>query len=402
MKATSMRKLKILYHHRTASKDGQSVHIEEMLHALRQQGHEVLVIEPGVSSGVRFGEKSGFAAWVQRRMPKAIFEMLELAYNVPLYFRLRRAWRAFRPDVLYERHHLYLLAGAWLRRRVGVPYVLEVNSPLYAERSINGGLALGPIARASERWVWRQADAVLPVTRVLGDILEREGVTGRRITVIPNGIDPQRFEGYLPLDEAKRRLGLANRLVLGFTGFVRDWNALDRVIRYLARPGNENCFLLLVGDGPARAALEGLAASTGVADRVRIVGIVGRDHVRDYVAAFDVALQPAANPYASPLKLFEYLALGRAIVAPAQPNLREVLRDGTDAVLFDPDDAQGLERGLDRLVHDAALRRELGQRAAALIRQRNYTWDGNASRVAALSDDLARQQAGSATTTAAA
>lgn len=394
-----MRKLKILYHHRTASKDGQAVHIEELIHALRQLGHEVLVVEPGVSSAARFGEKPGVVAWIQRRLPKSIYELLELAYNIPIYLRLRRACRTFGPDVLYERHHLYLLAGAWLRRRLRIPYLLEVNSPLYVERSINEGLALGAIARTTEHWVWRQADAVMPVTRVLAGILESANVDSRRVTVIPNGIDPRRFEGYLTLEEAKERLGLGGRLVLGFTGFVRDWNALDRVIRYLARPGNEHCVLLLVGDGPARPALEALAASTGVADRVRIAGVVGRDQVRDYVAAFDVALQPAANPYASPLKLFEYLALGRAIVAPAQPNLREVLRDGIDAVLFEPGDPQGLESALDRLVRDETLRRDLGQRAASLIGQRNYTWEGNAQRVAALASELVKgMEAGTAAT----
>lgn len=383
-----MKPLKILYHHRTASKDGQAVHIEEMIHALQQQGHQIRIVAPGVGQAVQFGQKAGVLKWVQQRLPRFIYELLELAYNVPIYLRLRRAVREFQPDVLYERHHLYLLAGAWLKRRTGIPYVLEVNSPLYEERAKNGGLALKAIARSTERWVWRQADAVLPVTQVLAEILVQAGVQRERITVIPNGIDPERFAGYEPLTAAKARLGLQNFLVLGFTGFVRDWNALDRVIRYLARKGNEHCMLLLVGDGPARPALEALAASLGVAERVRIVGVVGRDDIRHYVAAFDVALQPAANPYASPLKLFEYLALGRAIVAPAQPNLLEVLRDGENAVLFDPFSPDSLEAALDRLVHAPALRTALGQCAATLIESRDYTWAGNARRVAQLARDL--------------
>ncbi len=389
-----MKPLKILYHHRTASKDGQAVHIEEMIHALQQLGHEIRVVAPGVGQSVQFGEKAGLLKWVQQRLPRFIYEALELAYNVPIYFRLRRAMREFRPDVLYERHHLYLLAGAWLKRRTGIAYVLEVNSPLYEERSKNGGIALRSIARSTERWVWRQADAVLPVTQVLAEILVNNGVKRERITVVPNGIHPERFAGYESLAAAKQRLGLQDYLVLGFTGFVRDWNALDRVIAYLARKGNEHCMLLLVGDGPARSALEALAVSMGVADRVRIVGVVGRDEIRNYVAAFDVALQPAANPYASPLKLFEYLALGRAIVAPAQPNLLEVLHDGEDAVLFDPLVANALEAALDRLVHAPQLREALGRQAATLIASRDYTWSGNARRVAQLSLELAARGVG--------
>lgn len=384
--------MKILYHHRTASKDGQRVHIEELIHALREQGHEVRVVEPGAADTAQFGTKPRWVTWVQTRLPRVVYELLEIAYNVPLYFRLRRVWREFGPDVLYERHHLYLFAGAWLARRSGVPYLLEVNSPLYAERLKNGGLSLQAVARTSEQWVWRQADALLPVTQVLADIVAAAGVERRRLHVIPNGIDPARFVPYAPLAAAKARLGLAQATVLGFTGFVRDWNALDRVIRYIARPSNTHCVLLLVGDGPARPALEALADELGVRARVHITGVVERDHIRDHVAAFDVALQPAANPYASPLKLFEYLVLGRAVVAPAQPNLLEVLHDGEDAVLFDPHAADGLERALDRLVHDPALRQRLGERAAQLITARDYTWSGNARRVVAVATALSARR----------
>ena len=106
---------------------------------------------------------------------------------------------------------------------------------------------------------------------------------------------------------------------------MRDWNGLEPVIDQLARTDGQRWFLLVVGDGPARAALEERARDLGVATRVRFTGVVRREEIPALVSAFDIALQPAANPYASPLKLFEYLALGRAIVAPDQPNIREVL-----------------------------------------------------------------------------
>jgi len=132
---------------------------------------------------------------------------------------------------------------------------------------------------------------------------------------------------------------LSGFTVLGFTGYVREWNGLDAVIELMARPEGRQLFLLVVGDGPARAQLESQALRQGVSDRLRFAGIVSRGRIASMISAFDIALQPAANPYASPLKLFEYMALKRAIVAPDQPNIREVLQDGRDAVLFDPGDA---------------------------------------------------------------
>jgi glycosyltransferase involved in cell wall biosynthesis len=122
----------------------------------------------------------------------------------------------------------------------------------------------------------------------------------------------------------------------------------------------------------------------GLADRVRFTGVVGRADIPRLVAAFDVALQPAATPYASPLKLFEYMALGCAIVAPAQPNILEVLDDGTNALLFPPADPKGLSKALDRLLGEPALRSRLGNNARETLARRSYTWAGNATRVIAL------------------
>jgi glycosyltransferase involved in cell wall biosynthesis len=112
--------------------------------------------------------------------------------------------------------------------------------------------------------------------------------------------------------------------------------------------------------------------------------VVARERVPALVAAFDIALQPAVVPYASPLKLLEYLALGKAIVAPREPNLMELLTDADNAVLFDAGAAGALEQALSRLCADAPLRQHLSRGAKATIDRLNLTWDGNARRVVAL------------------
>jgi glycosyltransferase involved in cell wall biosynthesis len=164
---------------------------------------------------------------------------------------------------------------------------------------------------------------------------------------------------------------------------------MDRVIRWMATDAAPaNARLLLVGDGPARADLEALAGELRLGERVRFTGVVSRDAVPAYVAAFDIALQPAVVAYASPLKLFEYLALGKAIVAPNQPNIEEVLDDDLNALLFDPAQAGALEALLARLASDEALRRRLGEGARATIGRLHLTWHGNAQRVVALGQAL--------------
>ena len=140
--------------------------------------------------------------------------------------------------------------------------------------------------------------------------------------------------------------------------------------------------LTIVGDGPARPGLEALAAELGIADRIRFTGVVEHALVPGEVAGFDIALLPKVVPYASPLKIFDYMAAGRPIVAPDQPNIREILTDGETALLFDPADDGAMWTCVRRLIDDAALRARLGQAARAELERRDYTWAGNARRVA--------------------
>lgn len=378
--------MKILYHHRTASKDGQAVHIEELIGALHEIGHEVRVVAPEIGHGDGMGEDASLVHKLKAALPKAVYELLELAYSLVAYQRLLRAAREFKPDIIYERYNLYLLAGIMLKRKLGLPLLLEVNAPLAEERARHsGGLGLPWLARWAERRAWNSADFVLPVTRVLAGHVAAAGVPAERIAVIPNGINRAHFDAAPSPDAARQKLGLAGKLVLGFTGFVRNWHGVDRVIRWMATAdAPANAVLMVVGDGPVRAELEQLAADLSLHGRVRFTGVINRDRVPEHVAAFDIALQPAVVPYASPLKLFEYLALGKAVIAPRQPNIEEILADGDNALLFDAAEQGAFERSLTQLCADATLRARLAASAVATIDRLDLTWLGNAQKVTRL------------------
>ena len=386
--------MKILYHHRTASKDGQAVHIEEMIDAMRALGHDVRVVAPTLGApAAQQGAMGAEVGWVHRlkaALPKAVYELLELAYSLVAYHQLVQAAKDFQPDFIYERYNLFLLSGTLLKRKLGLPLLLEVNAPLVEERlKHSGGLSLVKLARWAEGTAWRSADFVLPVTQVLADHVTAYGVPAKRIAVIPNGINQAHFVSAPTPDVAKQRLGLQGQLVLGFTGFVRDWHGVDRVVRWMATPAApSNCHLLVVGDGPVRADLQALAAQLGVASRVTFTGVIDRHRVPEHVAAFDVALQPAVTAYASPLKLMEYLVLAKAVVAPAEPNLLEVLTDGDNALLFDNKAHGSFEAALTRLCADPGLRVHLAQGAMNTITRLDLTWLGNARRVVTLAQSV--------------
>jgi glycosyltransferase involved in cell wall biosynthesis len=388
--------MRILFHHRIASRDGQAVHIEELIAALRRQGHETILVGPPSFMSTGFGGSNPLVDRIKRSFPGALYELSEIGYNAKAFLRLRAAVRAHRPDIIYERFSLFLLAGLWMHRLSGIPMLLEVNSPLYEERTKNDGLRLRRLGRWAQRLLWNHVDHILPVTHVMAGIVTDYGVRPSSITVIPNGIDPERFPANTDVGSAKAALGLPPRLILGFTGFIRGWNAVHRLIDFVAlHYARFDLHVLVVGDGPACNSLQEYAGERGVADRLTIAGVVQRDHVARYVAAFDIAVLPGLTSYSSPLKLFEYLQLGRAIVAPDTENICEILTHGRDALLFDPAEEGGLEKALLRLCADATLRAELGCSARQTISSKSLTWSSNAKRVVAVAEAVIERGRGS-------
>ena len=113
------RPLRILYNHRTQSRDGQFVHIEELITALRALGHEVVLIEPRHVRDTRLGDESRAGANAKRYIPAPLYEMLELFYSVPEFARLLLACMKARPDLLYQRANLYMVSGMLCARVLG-------------------------------------------------------------------------------------------------------------------------------------------------------------------------------------------------------------------------------------------------------------------------------------------
>jgi len=127
--------MNILYHHRTKSRDGQAVHIRELLAALRARGHRVEEWALSKGDSGAMGSEGGSAGRALSRAPRWVYELGEHAYGAMVAGRLTAAGRACLAEVVYERHALGNTAGLRAARRLGVPLLLEVNSPLARERA---------------------------------------------------------------------------------------------------------------------------------------------------------------------------------------------------------------------------------------------------------------------------
>jgi glycosyltransferase involved in cell wall biosynthesis len=375
--------MKIIYHHRTQAEDAQGVHIRELVKAFRDLGHKVDILSlVDKKSNTEKRKEKKVWRFLREMAPAWFYEIMSVAYNAYGFVYLRRMVKANCPDLIYERYSLNTFCGILVSKLCGVPLVLEVNAPLYQEMKKLQGLRFAAIARYLERWICSNSTMTIVVTKALKNILLEEGVPEERMVVMHNGIDPERFNPSIKGERVVQQYQLQGKTVIGFVGWFRKWHGVEMLLKVIhdLKDSMDNVRLLLVGTGPAHAELHEFAEKRGLLDRVFFTGPVQQDEVVQYIAAMDIAVQISATEYACPMKLIEYMGMAKCIVAPDQPNIREVLEDGVDAKLFKPHDHNGLKMALVDVIHDKEMRKVLGEKAHAKVCVQGYLWHRNAQR----------------------
>jgi glycosyltransferase involved in cell wall biosynthesis len=294
--------------------------------------------------------------------------------------------------LVYQRYSLNNYEGLRLARRLGVPFVLEYNgSEIWMSRHWRRPLKYEALAERIELLNVNGADLVVVVSRAMRDELTARGVPGDRILVNPNAVDPERYTPDIDGSAVRRRFDLEGKTVLGFISTFQPWHGAEALARAFAilmrdRPEyRERIRLLMVGAGPAEAAAKQIISEAGLDPFVQFAGLVAQADGPQYLAACDILVSPhVPNPdgtpfFGSPTKLFEYMAMGRGIVASDLDQIGEVLRHGDTAWLVPPDDPDALARGLTQLIDDPALGAALGD-AARREALAHHTWRAHVRR----------------------
>ena len=196
--------------------------------------------------------------------------------------------------------------------------------------------------------------------------------------MIPNGVETEVF---MPQQLQNRQPEFKDKLVIGFVGFCREWHQLDQVLARLAAMPHDNLHFLVVGDGPVIADLKQQAIELNFQNKFTSTGLVSRNEMPFWLDQIDIALQPAVTPWASPLKMLEYLAKGLAIVAPDSANIKELLADKDNALLFAEDNSADMVDCIETLIRNDELRSKLKARAIETIAVKGLTWSNNADNI---------------------
>jgi glycosyltransferase involved in cell wall biosynthesis len=348
---------------------GGSVHVQAVAEGLAQLGHEVHVAaRPG-------GEwPNGRVTWHDVAAP---FGRPALRFTRrPAVARLART---IGPDVVMERYYNFGGEGIEAARALGVPAVLEVNAPIVdypgsPKARLDRALVIKPMQRWRDR-IARLADLfVTPSAAILPGWIDPS-----RVLQVEWGADTDTFVPGAPGPAPVERDG--TRVTCVFAGAFRTWHGAESLARALGRlhaAADPRFGGLFVGDGPERAAVERQAAGvpgvvfTGALPHAALPATLARADIG--VAPFDPERHAALSLgfYWSPLKIFEYMAAGLPVVAPALPRLQQLVTHGREGWLYDPSDPVGLDRALVALA-DPALRRSLGSAARGRA-VRDFSW----------------------------
>ncbi len=351
---------------------GSLAHTDGILRALVARGYEVSLW----SSMELLGTPSAIS---RRELPNVRrgnvpTEMLELVSGL-LQGLDPRARRPRNVRFIYHRYSMNNLAGLLLAGRWRVPLVLEVNASEVLWRRRDAYLRYDRLATACEQLLLRKADLVVTVSENAARELDSLCADRRRVRVIPNGVDVERFAGAAPIELPFER----GSFVVCFVGLFYPWHGVRHLAAAFAILHDQcpRARLTLVGEGVDAAAVRSMLVERGLTEVALMPGLVSRDEAARYMAAADVLVSPHADVpgfIGSPIKVFEYMAAGRAIVASALGQLADVLRDGHNALLVPPGDESRLAAALLRLSADEDLRVRLGRTAQADARQL-HSWD---------------------------
>jgi len=373
---------------------GASIHVREVVAALRSQGHELRVYSPDIDPAAnpepdvfRRVVLSGIAAELAPALRTDVQAVDHLAneYTRLLYVEfLQRVLlpelESWQPDFIYERYALFGYAGVELARRLRVPLVMEVNAPLREEQERYRILALRETGEKLERRILTSAGALFVVSEPLAAFARGIGVDAGRIEVLPNAVDTDRFSPEVAA-APDARFGVEDERLIGFVGTLKPWHDVDTLVQAVGmlHARDARYRLLMVGDGPRYDDLVALQAPY-----LRLYGAVDHARVPALLAAMDLIAVPYGgedDPYFSPLKLFEAMAMAKPVVGARVGQVPLIIEDGVDGLLYEPGDAAGLASRIEA----AFARGDRGAALGAAAREKvlaKYTWRANAGRIA--------------------
>lgn len=357
---------------------GHTVRANALLFELEQLGHEVVRVQAANANAAAQGAVKGYRELIKRFIPKEIAMPLRdrgrVAFGKQYAERLGKIIQEVQPDVILETHIAFSLGGTIASQLTGIPLILDDVSPSWEEQQ-QYGVGNNALALSVHRQAMVQAKKIIAVSATIRQSLIDDKVPAEKIITVNNGINERLFHEAVDGKAVRQQHQIPpDALVLVFVGSFQPYHRVDLLLEAFKRlSSNKALYLILVGGEKEKL------AELQLSPNVIHTGWLPFHQIPEYVAASNIAVMPASNHFGNPMKIYEYMALGKAIVAPHQPTLEEIAKHDNGIYLFKPFDVDALTAALQQLLDDDALRSRLGQQAQILSRE--HTWHLRAKQI---------------------
>lgn len=367
---------------------GYGSHMRGMVNGFREEGHtvEILVLGNKPQSTDSFTQTNSFKSILKKVLLKILWrtlkEIQQIRFDKHAARELRTVIQKFNPDVVYERSAWMSNGSIQMLKHFNLKHVVEINAPFEEEvkEFERASSFISFIGKKKLKNLLQSADLVAPITSSLQNhIVKKYGVNLEKCLIVPNAIDKSEIQiTESRVEDIRKTFNLTDKIVVGFVGSIFPYHGVDRLIEAVSKLNNSDVELLIVGDGYLIPELKEQASLLGLNSRVHFTGSVPKEDVYNHIAAMDIVTLPNTEWYCSPVKLFEYGALGKVVLAVNEAGVSDVMTD-TDGMLFKNNESH-FQEALNFTVSNLSQLKEKANTFQQKIFS-NHTWSANARQI---------------------
>lgn len=322
-------------------------------------------------------------------------DYMSISANNVFYKKIVQEMEGKNCAFVYQRASLNAYAGLRYALENRLPFVLEYNSSEVwtSKHWSNSEIRFIQFSEKVEKLLLEKADLITCVSNPLKEQLIEQNIDEKKVIVTPNGVEPNIYNPSISGTKIRQRYAIFDdMIVIGFIGTFGKWHGTEVLLEAFQKlrvcEGQSfNCRLLLIGDGIKMPYIKQKIHEYHLEEFAILTGSIPQKDGPDYLAACDILVSPTIrNPdgspfFGSPTKIFEYMAMGKAIISSAMDQMTDIFTDGFDALLCEPGNMDELYNAMHRLIKDHDMREHLGKNARKNVCE-SYTWEKHVNKIA--------------------